>query len=36
MSAPADSKLERISGGAGAAIRHDSAAGHVTGTLLAV
>src|SRR5688572_25927304 len=34
MSAPADSKLERISGGAGAAIRHDSAAGHVTGRAL--
>ncbi|MBZ0148135.1 MAG: xanthine dehydrogenase molybdopterin binding subunit [Pseudorhodoplanes sp.] len=34
MSAPADLKLERISGGAGAAIRHDSAAGHVTGRAL--
>jgi xanthine dehydrogenase large subunit len=34
MSAPADIKLERISGGAGAAIRHDSAAGHVTGRAL--
>jgi len=34
MSAGADIKLERISGGAGAAIRHDSAAGHVTGRAL--
>jgi xanthine dehydrogenase large subunit len=34
MSAPADTKLERISGGAGAAIRHDSASGHVTGRAL--
>ena len=29
-----DTKLERIRGGAGAAIRHDSAAGHVTGRAL--
>jgi xanthine dehydrogenase large subunit len=29
-----DTKLERISGGAGAAIRHDSASGHVTGRAL--
>ena len=34
MSSPVDVKLERISGGAGAAIRHDSAAGHVTGRAL--